>query len=212
MAELPPTLAAITPWLLERQQDVVAWQSASPWLFGGGFFVAFALLSALTLPGCSVLALAAGLCFGAWAGTLVVSAASTAGAALSFLAARHALRDRLARRHGEPLARLQALLARDGSLVVLSLRLVPVVPFPLVNPLMGLTRMPLRQFALWSFVGMLPGSALYAVAGRELSAWAAGGPPVPAAMWALLVALALLPWGARALWRRRAAGRAQGAR
>jgi len=204
MAELPSTLpttfAAITPWLLERQQELVAWQAASPWLFGGGFFVAFALLAALTLPGCSVLGLAAGLCFGAWVGTVVVSAASTAGAALSFLAARHALRERLMARHGEPLSRVQRLLARDGALVLLSLRLVPVVPFPLVNPLMGLTHMPLRQFAVWSFVGMLPGSALYAVAGRELSAWAAGGPPISAAAWALLPALALLPWIVRAAW------------
>ena len=47
---------------------------------------------------------------------------------------------------------------------------------------------------------MLPGSALYAVAGRELSAWVAGGPPISAAAWALLAALALLPWGVRAVW------------
>ncbi len=189
-------------WLLDRQQEITALQSGSPWLFGGGFFVIFTLLAALTLPGCSLLCLAAGLCFGVWSGTAMVAAASTAGAAMSFLVARHGLRDWAMRRFGRHLGRVQAAMARDGSLVLLTLRLAPVVPFALVNPLMGLTRMPLPRFAALSFIGMLPGSAAYVVAGTELSNWAAGGTLWSPALGAALLSLALLPWFARAAWRR----------
>lgn len=190
------------PWLLERQRDVLAWQAASPWLFGSGFFVAFVAFATFTLPGCSLLCLAAGLCFGVFSGTAIVAAASTVGAALSFLAARHTLRDWATRRFGRQLGSVQATMARDGALVLLSLRLAPVVPFSVLNPLMGLTQMPLARFAVVSFFGMLPGSAAYVIAGTELSHWAAGGSLASPALWAALIVLALLPWVARTVWRR----------
>lgn len=181
-------------WLLERQRDVQGLQARSPWLFAGVFFAAFAVLSAFTLPGCSVLCLAAGLCFGAWVGTAIVTAAATAGAALSFSAARHLLRERIAARYARQHAALQAAITRHGDRALLSLRLVPVVPFAIVNPLMGLSHMSLARFSLVSFVGMLPGSALYVLAGLDLPALAAGRFEVSAATWAALAGLAVLPW------------------
>lgn len=184
-------------WLQSHQQLLQAQVAAQPGLYGLGFFLLFTLLSALALPGCAPLALAAGLCFGfAW-GTLLVLLASTVGATLSFLAARHLWREPVRRRWGHRLARIEAGLARDGALFLFSLRLAPIVPYALVNPLMGLSAMPVRQFFVVSLLGMAAGSAAYVQAGLALGQaqrWqdlAAPGLLLP------LTALALLPW----VWR-----------
>lgn len=189
-------------WVLQRQQQMLAAQQAAPWWFAGGFFGLFVLLAATTVPGCSLMCLAAGLLFGFWGGTVLVAAASTVAAMAAFVAARHWLAGWIARRHAGPLARLQSASARHGALMLFSLRLLPVLPFTLLNPLMGLTRMSLRQFAWISFVGMLPGSALYVWAGTELARVAAGGSLATPSLWAALALLAALPWLLRAAQRR----------
>ena len=189
-------------WLQARQQQLAALQAAAPLLFGLGFFGLFVALSALALPGCSVLALAAGLCFGWVGGTAIVVLASTVGASLSFLVARHCLRDAVQRRWGQRLAALQTRMQRDGALVLFSLRLAPVVPYPMLNPLMGLTAMSTRTFAIVSGAGMLAGSAAYVQAGTDLARWAQGGRLWSPALLTALAALALLPWLGRWWWQR----------
>ena len=189
-------------WLQARRQQLAAAQAAQPLLFGLGFFGLFVMLSALALPGCSVLALGAGLCFGWAAGTVIVVLASTVGATLSFLAARYLFRDAVQRRWGERLAPLQARMSRDGALLLFSLRLAPVIPYPVLNPLMGLTNMRTRTFMAVSSVGMAAGSAAYVQAGTDLARWAQGGDLWSPALLAALAALALLPWLGRWWWRR----------
>ena len=189
-------------WLQARQSELLGWQSARPLLFGVAFFALFTLLSALALPGCALLCLAAGMCFGWLPGTLMVVLASTVGATLSFLAARHLWRDKVQARWGHRLAGVHRGLERQGGYYLFALRMVPVLPYPLLNPLMGLTAMSLRQFFVVSLVGMLAGSALYVHAGVLLSqarSWQDLYSP------SLLVAMALvglLPWAARQVWQR----------
>ena len=187
-------------WLRQRQVDMHALHAAGPWAFALGLFALFTLLSALALPGCSVLALAAGMVLGWLPGTLLVVLASTVGATLSFLAARHLWRDTVLRRWGHRLHRLQAGLARDGAFYLFSLRVAPIIPFALINPLMGLSAMSTRQFFGVSLLGMLAGSAAYVYAGTAL-AQAQGwqdlfSPPMCAA----LLLLAALPWMSRWAW------------
>lgn len=189
-------------WLLGWQQQLAAWHEAAPQLFPLAFFAAFVLLSALALPGCSVLALAAGGCFGLVSGTLLVGVASTVGACASMLASRHWLRAPVLRRWGPRLTRIESAMAREGPLVLFTLRLVPVVPYPLLNPLMGLTRMPLASFALLSLAGMLPGTAAYVLAGTDLARWLNGGSLWSPTLVAAVGLLALLPWLGRWWWRR----------
>ena len=192
-------------WLQQQRQQLLDLQAAQPWCFGLAFFALFTLLSALAMPGCGLLALAAGLCFGWVAGTALVVLASTVGATLSFLAGRHLLRDAVRRRWGRRLAVVEEGLARDGAFYLFSLRLAPVIPYALVNPLMGVSDMSTRQFFVVSLLGMLAGSAAYVYAGTALSqaqSWQdVLSPSLMSTLIAALFALALLPWLARALWR-----------
>lgn len=184
-------------WLQQRQAELHALHAAGPWTFAVGLFALFTLLSALALPGCSVLALAAGMVLGWLPGTLLVVLASTAGATLSFLAARHWWRDAVQRRWGHRLHRLQAGLARDGAFYLFSLRVAPVIPFALINPLMGLSAMSTRQFFAVSLLGMLAGSAAYVYAGTALAQAQGWQDLASPSMWAALLLLAALPWAAR---------------
>ena len=187
-------------WLQSRQGELRALHADQPLAFGAGLFMLFTLMSALALPGCSVLALAAGLCMGWLQGTLLVVLASTVGATLSFLAARHFWRDGVRRRWGHRLARVEAGLARDGAFYLFSLRVAPVIPFAIINPLMGLSAMPTRQFFAVSLAGMLAGSAAYVYAGTTL-AHAQGWQDIfSPGLLAALTLLALTPWAVRLGW------------
>ena len=189
-------------WLQAQQQALLTAVQDRPWSSGLGFFLLFTLLSALALPGCSVLALGAGLCFGWVAGTLLVLVASTVGATLSFLAARHLWRDTVRSRWGHRLKTVEAGLARDGAFYLFALRMAPVIPYALVNPLMGLSSMSTRRFFLVSLLGMLAGSAAYVYAGTTLAQVRDWGDLFAPDLMAVLAGLAILPWLARAAWRR----------
>lgn len=187
-------------WLQVRQGELRSLHAEQPIAFSAVLFMLFTLMSALALPGCSVLALAAGLCLGWLPGTLLVVLASSAGATLSFLAARHLWRDGVRKRFGHRLARVEDGLARDGAFFLFSLRVAPVIPYAFINPLMGLSAMPTRQFFSVSVLGMLAGSAAYVYAGTTLGR-AQGWQDIFSL--SLLVALALLaalPWAARFAW------------
>ncbi len=193
-------------WLQSRHADLQALHAERPLTFAACLFCCFAALSALALPGCGALALAAGAYFGLAAGTALVLLASTVGATASFLAARHLWRDAVQRRWGHRLAAVEGCLARDGAFYLFSLRVAPLIPYGLVNPLMGLSKMPLGQFFWVSLLGMLAGSAAYVYAGTMLVSQA-GGPTgwrelsSPGLVLALVL-LAALPCCGRALWRR----------
>ena len=190
-------------WLRAQQHAVLAWQAASPFSFAIGFFALFTALSALALPGCGVLALAAGMCFGRLGGTGMVVLASSVGASIAFMVARHFLRGFVQRRFATRMSAIEQGVQRDGALYLFSLRLVPLVPYALLNPLMGLTHMRLRTFFAVSVAGMLLGSAAYVQVGAELSRWGAGGSLWSAPLIAALLFIALLPWLARWFFARR---------
>ena len=134
-----------------------------------GFFGVYVLVAALSIPGASILSLAAGAVFGLGWGLLLVSFASSLGALLAFWVSRYLLRDFLQRRFAKFLAPINAGLAKDGIFYLLTLRLLPLLPFWLVNLLMGLTTIGARQFYLVSQVGMLAGTVVYVNAGTQLA-------------------------------------------
>ncbi len=188
-------------WLQAHQQSLLTAVERRPWSSGLGFFLLFTVLSALALPGCGLLALGAGLCFGWLNGTLLVLVASTVGATLSFLAARHLWRDTVRRRWGHRLVVVETGLARDGAFYLFALRLAPVIPYAVINPLMGLSSMPTRRFFGVSLLGMLAGSAAYVYAGTTLAQATSWGDVLSPGLVAALVGLAVLPWLVRAAWR-----------
>lgn len=192
---LPLDSLADAEWWRQQMARCELWCHEHPVAFTVGFALVFATLSAFTLPGCSVLSLMAGPLFGAVFGTLLVGVASTAGATASFLAARHLARPAAQARFGHRLQPIEAFLARHGRWSLFMLRLVPVVPFPILNPMLGITRMPLRAFVMPSLAGLTLGTVPYVWLG--LSAQRIGSPSpaeaLPLAAGALLM-LASLWW------------------
>lgn len=132
------------------------------------FFLAYAVATALSIPGAAILTLAGGAIFGLGWGTLIVSFASTVGATLAFLAARFLFHDLVQRRFGDKLKAFNDGVQRDGPFYLFTLRLVPAFPFFLINLLMGLTPMRTVTYYLVSQIGMLPGTLVYVYAGTEL--------------------------------------------
>jgi uncharacterized membrane protein YdjX (TVP38/TMEM64 family) len=185
----------------QHTDRLLAWQQQSPVLFVAGFMLLFVLLSVLALPGCWALSLLAGSAFGTLAGTLLVGLASTLGALLAFLAARHWGRDRVQRRLGHRLQGLDRLIERHGALGLVGLRLLPVLPYPLLNPLLGLSRMSVPGFFWPSLLGLTLGSLPYVWAGQSLLAYFRGLPG-PHLLW-LAAACTLLLVAAVATRRRR---------
>jgi pyruvate/2-oxoglutarate dehydrogenase complex dihydrolipoamide dehydrogenase (E3) component/uncharacterized membrane protein YdjX (TVP38/TMEM64 family) len=133
------------------------------------YFLTYVLATALSIPGAVVITLAGGAIFGLWQGLLIVSFASTVGATLAFLASRFLLRDWVEARFGQRLADIHLGVDREGGFYLFTLRLIPVVPFFLINLLMGLTRMKVWTYYWVSQLGMLAGTAVYVNAGTQLA-------------------------------------------
>jgi uncharacterized membrane protein YdjX (TVP38/TMEM64 family) len=160
-------------------------------------FLMHVLLAMLALPGASLLMLLAGAGFGAAAGTLLCLTACTVGASLSMLAVRNFLQPMVRRKMGDRLAGFDHRIAADGPAYLFSLRLLPVIPFPLVNVAAGMSGMKTWTFAWVSFVGMLAGTFVYVNAGSELARIETAGDIYSPRVLFSLAALALLPWVAR---------------
>ena len=133
------------------------------------FFIGiYSLQTALSLPGAAILTLTGGLLFGTLLGTLYVNIAATVGATLAFLAARYLFRGWVEKKFGDRLIPLQEGFSKNAFSYLLTLRLVPLFPFVLVNLLSGLTRVRVETYVFATALGILPGSFVYANAGQQL--------------------------------------------
>ena len=152
-----------------QQATLAALYAERPALVIGAYLLVYIAVTALSLPGATVLTLAGGAVFGLLVGTLLTSFASSIGATLAFLGSRYLFRDLVTRKFGARLAAVDAGLAKDGAYYLFTLRLVPLVPFFVINLLMGLTRMKVATFYWVSQLGMLAGTLVYVNAGTELA-------------------------------------------
>ncbi|MCW8327742.1 FAD-dependent oxidoreductase [Photobacterium sp. SDRW27] len=132
------------------------------------YFIAYIVITALSLPGAAIMTLLGAALFGFWWSLLLVSFASTIGATLAFIFSRFILRDWVQSKFGHRLAPINAGIAKDGPIYLFTLRLIPVFPFFMVNLLMGLTPISTRMFYLVSQLGMLAGTMVYINAGTQL--------------------------------------------
>jgi len=123
---------------------------------------------ALNLPGGAVLTLAGGFLFGTLPAVLYVNLGATSGAVLAFLSARYLLGARLQETYRDRLEKFNREMERNGTRYLLTLRLIPVFPFFVVNFLAGLTRVPLGTFSWTTSLGIIPGTAVFAYAGHQL--------------------------------------------
>ena len=123
---------------------------------------------ALSLPAALVLTRTGGLLFGAWLGGFAASVSCTLGATLVFLICRTAVGDSLRGRAGPTAAKIEDAVRRDAFSYIVTLRLIPVMPFWLANLALGFIDIPLRIFVVASFLGILPVSLIYAGLGSGL--------------------------------------------
>lgn len=164
--------------LAARQHALRAWVATHAPLALLGFVAIYVAVTALSIPQASVLSVAAGALFGIATGSVVVVVGATLGAALVFLAARTALAEPIRARAGPLLARLRPELERDGFHYLLSLRLLPLFPFWLVNLAAALAGMRLLPFVLATAIGIIPGVLFFVSLGAGLGdVLAAGGEP-----------------------------------
>ena len=136
-------------------------------LFLFGLF--YTTFTALALPGAGILTLGAGALLGRWHGTILVSFVSTIGATVAFLMARFFFRDFIQSRWKQKLATLNKGIEQEGWIYLLTLRLIPLFPFFLINLAMGVTKIKTVTFFFVSQLGMLPGTFVFINAGQELS-------------------------------------------
>jgi pyruvate/2-oxoglutarate dehydrogenase complex dihydrolipoamide dehydrogenase (E3) component/uncharacterized membrane protein YdjX (TVP38/TMEM64 family) len=163
------------------------------------FFAVYVLAAALSLPGAVVLTLAAGAIFGLGPGFVLVSFASSLGALLAFLVARYLLHDAVQQRFGSALAPINEGMRRDGTFYLLTLRLVPIFPFWLVNLLTGLTPIAAGRFYRVSQLGMIPGTLVYVNAGTQLAAIDSPADVLSPGLIGSLVLLGVFPLVAKAI-------------
>lgn len=133
------------------------------------YFVIYVTATALSLPGAIILTLGAGALFGLGFGLLLASFASTIGATLAFLVSRFLLRDWVKSTFSERIKAIDKGVEKDGPFYLLSLRLVPIFPFFVINLVMGVTSIKTVTYYLVSQVGMLIGTAVYVNAGTQLA-------------------------------------------
>lgn len=132
------------------------------------FILAYIAVTGLSLPGAVIMTLAGGFVFGSLWGTLFVNLGATAGATLAFLAARYLLHDWVEQRFGNRLGPIQEGFSKNAFHYLLTLRLIPLFPFFLVNMVSGLTRVSLSTYVTATALGIIPGSFVFAYAGRQL--------------------------------------------
>ena len=188
---------------------VAAHPLAAPAVFVGVY--AFAV--AVSFPGAVVLTVAGGLLFGTLAGAALTVTGATAGSALIYLAARSALAPMLAARAGPGLERFRAGLGRNAFSYILAMRLVPVIPFWLVNLATALLGVRMAPFLLATAIGIVPATTVYAALGAGIGdVLAEGGRPDLGVVFAPSVLLPLLGLAVLALapvaWRAWRGGRA----
>ncbi|MCC2640080.1 MAG: conserved rane protein of unknown function, DedA family [Nitrospira sp.] len=132
------------------------------------FIATYIIQTACSLPGATVMTLLGGFLFGSVFGMLYVNIGATMGATLAFLTARYLLQGWVQRRLGDRLAPLQEGFARNAFSYLLTLRLIPLFPFFVVNLLSGLTGVNTRTYMAATSLGILPGSFVYTYAGSQL--------------------------------------------
>lgn len=158
------------------------------------YFAIYVLVAALSLPGAAPLSIVGGWLLGFWPAVILTSFASTLGATLAMLLSRYVVGGYVQQRFGSQLARMNERLDHEGAFYLFSLRLIPVVPFFVINLVMGLTKMRATTFFWVSQLGMFPATCVFVLAGAsspslgEIAKRGAGSLLSPT----LLVALVLL--------------------
>lgn len=154
--------------LRERRAALQGFVEDRPVASVAAFALLYALIVAFSVPGALIMTLAGGFLFGTVIGGSATVVGATAGAIALFIAARTAFGDVLKRRVGGAVAKFEAGVRKNAFSYVVTLRLLPIFPFWLVNIGLGLVDIPLRTYALATFLGVMPATFIYSALGAGL--------------------------------------------
>lgn len=152
-----------------QRADIIHYYELNPWQTVFIFFAIYIIVTGLSLPGATILTLAAGAIFGVLNGTIIVSFASTIGATLAFLVSRYLFKDFVQQRFKQQLGPINRGIEKDGAFYLFALRLVPAFPFFVINLVMALTPIKTWKFYWVSQIGMLAGTIVYVNAGTQIA-------------------------------------------
>lgn len=180
--------------LVAHKDALIEWADARPLLAPGVWMAAYLVLGLFGLPGSTALNLCAGLLFDFREGLLLVVVGSTLASGLAFISFRYLLWDLVEARIRRRFPHLLEELEREGAYFVLTLRLLPVIPFSVTNVILSISPIRFVPFLVFSLLGLLPRYLLYVYAGTHL-----GDVENPADLWSFplvgaLALLAVLPW------------------
>ncbi len=184
-------------YIKSQQDSLQSWVTDNIFTAVTAFMLIYIAVTALSLPGATVMTLMGGAVFGLFSGLLLVSFASTIGATLAFLISRYLLREPLTRKFSRYITPINRGIEKDGISFLFTLRLVPLFPFFVINAVMGLTRMNGRTFYWVSQLGMLPGTVVFVNAGTQLAAIEQPGDILSPAVILSFCLLGAFPWIAR---------------
>lgn len=144
------------------------------------FMGVYASAVAISFPGASILTITAGILFGWIEGTIAVVLAATLGATVIFLVARTALGEFLRARASGFVTKVQDGFNKDPFWYLMSLRLIPLVPFWALNIVAGVLNMRLAPYVVATFFGIIPATAVFVSIGNGARAAFEQGGEVPA--------------------------------
>lgn len=156
--------------LEENRQLLADWVDANGLLAFIAYMVVYAAVTAFSIPGGAVMTIAGGFLFGPWLGGALTVVGATIGAAIVFLAARYAFADLLRERAGSAIKKMEAGFQENALSYMLFLRFIPVFPFFIVNLVPAFLGVGLGTFVIGTFVGIIPGSLVFASLGDGFSA------------------------------------------
>ena len=155
--------------LKAKREVILAYYEANKVQTLAIYFVGYVIMAALSLPGAAITTVAGGAIFGVVTGTIVASFASTIGATLAFLTSRYLLRDTMEAKFSDKLKGINDGLAKDGPFYLFTIRMIPAIPFFVVNLAFGLTKLKTWTFYWVSQLGMILGTAVFVNAGTQLA-------------------------------------------
>lgn len=144
------------------------WVEEKPVIAGLAFALIYMLVASLSLPGVGPLSFAAGAVFGLWYGVLIVSFASSIGATIGMMISRTLLKEWVEKHFQKAYKKVNEGVKKDGALYLVTLRLIPPIPFFIINLVFGLTNMRARTFYFFSQLAMFPATFLYVNVGVTL--------------------------------------------
>ena len=156
--------------LKDNRELVLSWYDKHPSIVISIFFVLYVLVVVLSLPGAVWLSIVAGFLMGTWVATSLVVFAATLGALGIFFIARYLLTDFFRKKTGSFIRKMEAGFQENELSYILVLRLVPVFPFWLVNIVPALFGVSVRTFVVGTFIGIIPGTAVFCSIGNGLGA------------------------------------------